>query len=68
MIFKLFKHYKSSETKGSILDFRDLIQVKLHNEQFNTLLDDPEYVLGAVHKLSPADILESLFYGQIHKS
>lgn len=60
IIFEVCKHYQISETRGSILDFRDRMQVKLQNHQPSTLLNDSEYILVAKHKLPPGDSLESL--------
>lgn len=43
-----------SERRGSILDFRDLMQVAPHNDQLKTFLSDWEYVLGACTSCRPS--------------
>lgn len=50
--FKVCKHLWISETEGSILDFCDIMQVKLHNNQLVAFLNGRAYVLGAMQMLT----------------
>lgn len=64
---------KRTRTSGSrrpksILDFRDRLQVKVHNDELVTFLSDSKHVLGAMQLQPPDNILESLFYQQVHGS
>lgn len=68
ILFEVYKNTRISEAEGSILDFRDILQVKLYNDQLITCLDDGEYVLGAM-RFQPSGIIpESLFYQQANRS
>lgn len=45
VLFDVFKHFRMSETKGRIFDFRNNMHVKLHNDQFITFRNDWGYFL-----------------------
>lgn len=68
ILFELYQRFRISETEGSILDFRDLRQVKLHNEQLVTFLNVWECILGAMQMLPPKNTLEQSSHHQAHRS
>lgn len=67
-LFEVYARFRISEAEGSIVDFPDLMQVKLHDDQLVTLLNSLAYVLGAMQTLPPGNILESLFDQHAHLS
>lgn len=48
IMFEMYEHFRIFETEGSMLDFRDLMQVKLNNDQLIVFFKDWGYVTGAM--------------------
>ena len=57
-----------SETEGAILEFEDLLNVRLHGDNIQKYINDWEMTISGLNKVPNEEVLESLFFGQLKKS
>ena len=57
----VYQHYRISETEGAVLDFRDLMEVKLLGDDLRRFMNDWEMTLTGMKKVPDETVLESMF-------
>ena len=57
----VYQHYRISETEGAVLDFRDLMEVKLRGDDLRRFMNDWEMTLTGMKKVPDETVLESMF-------
>ncbi len=67
ILWLLYQHFKISQAEGSLLEFQDLLNVKLQGDGLRTFLNDWDSVLLAMAQEPPVEILETLFRLQIQR-
>ena len=67
ILFRMYQHFRISEAEGSVLDFQDLMQVRMKNDDLRTFLTDWEMVLTGMARIPDEDILEAMFKSQVQR-
>ena len=65
ILHMVYQHYPISETEGAVLDFRDLMDVKLRGDDLRRFLNDWGLTLAGMKSVPEDTILESMFRVQI---
>ena len=68
ILLMVHEHYRISATDGALLDFQDLLEVKLQNDDLRSFLQDWETVLTQMKDVPEDQILEALFRKQVEQS
>ena len=63
----IYKHFKVSEAEGHILDFQDLIAVRMHGDDLRAFLDEWELTLAGMNKIPAEEYLEPMFRSHIER-
>jgi hypothetical protein len=61
-------HFRINADQGAVLDFSDLISVKMQSQYIKRFLHDWESVLLVINKIPNTKILESLLSSQLEKA
>ena len=64
----VFERFKLNEEHGYVLDFEDLFNLELKNNNTRAFLNDWEQVYIGLKEIPPESVLESLFRRQIEKT
>ena len=66
ILYILYTHLKVSETEGHILDFQDILAVKMHSDDLQGFFfDEWELTLTGMQKQPEEEYLETMFRSQI---
>ena len=66
--FMLYHSYRVSEVEGSLLEFEDLMNVTLKEDNVRGFINDWELCLSGLKTIPATDIMESLFRKQLDTS
>ena len=61
------QHFRITEAEGHIMDFSDLMYVKMYGDDLRSFHNDWEVILISMHKVPEKALLESMFRTQIEK-
>lgn len=64
----VFERFKLNEEHGYVLDFEDLFNLELKNNNTRAFLNDWEQVYIGLKEIPPESVLESLFRRQVEKT
>ena len=64
----IYRHFRLAKADGAILEFKDLLNVKLKGDNLMAFENDWDYVLGGLEKIPEEQVLESLYFCQIEQS
>ena len=61
-------HFRINADQGAVLNFSDLVSVKMQSQDIKRFLHDWESVLLVINEIPNTKILETLFFSQLEKA
>ena len=66
-LWLIYESYRINDTEGAILEFKDLLTIKVKNENPRQFINDWEMCLIGMKAIPSEDIMESLFITELEK-
>ena len=67
ILWHVHRHYKASEVDGQLLEYDDLLAVRLHQDDLRRFLNDWEMTMSGMKRVPDDDLLETLFRRELKK-
>ena len=65
ILLMVYQHFRITETEGHIMDFQDLLSVKMYSDDLNGFFMEWESVLVNMKKVLDEEYLETMFRAQV---